>query len=471
VPGERIKNIVTKLGPIVRLALLGGSACFAALAAFIAARSVRYTPVGATVAVGTLLAVTLVLAYAAIRFRAPTRFRIVRELAMVAIGLLVVEFMIAVVAPPTPSRQVERMRAAQRMGLPFDGRTKSQVISDLQAQGQSVLPGMARDWVRLASVRQQLPDGLFPLGNASMSRIVECNEGGAYVFYDSDEFGFNNPRGILASRRVDVALVGESFAVGHCVPPDRNLAAVIRQTYPRTVNLGIAGTSTLSMLATFREYVEPVRPPLVLWVINANTVDSWHELEDPVLARYLESGFRQGLMDRQAEVDRAWRDIAVGVQYEFDRRSLAIIKEAEDERFDNLLTLPRLRERLRLDAPLQRPPEPVDLSLFQRVVHMARETTLGWGGDFVVVIMPLYEDVVVRQMSSSQRHEHLAQVLRDEGIEVIDTAAVFASHRDPASLYTMRINNHPDVAGHQLIGRTIVDELNKRRLPKLSARH
>jgi len=181
-----------------------------------------------------------------------------------------------------------------------------------------------------------------------------------------------------------------------------------------TVNLGIAGTSTLSMLGAFREYVEPVRPPLVLWVINANTVDSWHELEDPVLARYLESGFRQGLMDRQAEVDRAWRDIAVGVQYEFDRRSLAIIKEAEDERFDNLLTLPRLRERLRLDAPLQRPPEPVDLSLFQRVVHMARETTLGWGGDFVVVIMPLYEDVVVRQMSSSQRHEHLAQVLRDD---------------------------------------------------------
>ena len=98
-------------------------------------------------------------------------------------------------------------------------------------------------------MRQQLPDGLYPLGNAGQVRIVECNEGGEYVFFDSDEFGFNNPRGILASRHVDVALVGESFAVGHCVPPDRNLASVIRHTYPRTVNLGIAGTSTLSMLA------------------------------------------------------------------------------------------------------------------------------------------------------------------------------------------------------------------------------
>ncbi len=460
---------MTKSGSIARLALLGGSVCCAALTAFIAVRSSRYTPAGAAIAIGTLLAATVVLGYAAIRFRVPLRFRILRELAMVVVGLLAVEFMIAVVAPANPSRQVERMRAAERIGQSFDGRTKSQVVSDLQAQGQEVLPGLSREWPRIGAVRQQLPDGLYPLGNAGQVRIVECNEGGEYVFFDSDEFGFNNPRGILASRQVDVALVGESFAVGHCVPPDRNLASVIRHTYPRTVNLGIAGTSTLSMLAAFREYVEPVRPPLVLWVINPNTVDSWHELKDPLLARYLERDFKQGLIDRQAEVDRAWRDIAVGVQYEFDRRSLVVIKEAEDERFDNILTLPRLRERLRLDAPLLRPVEPVDLSLFLRVVRIARQTTLEWGGDFVVAIMPLYEDVVVRQMSPSQRHEHLAQVLREAGIDVIDTSAVFASQPDPASLYTMRINNHPNIEGHQLIGHTIVDELNRRRLPKLSA--
>jgi hypothetical protein len=461
---------VTMLGPIARLALLGGSVCCAALTAFIAVRSSRYTPQGAAIVIGTLLAATVVLGYAAFRMRVPTRFRIVRELAMVLVALLVVEFMIAVVAPPTPSRQMERMRAAERIGRPFDARTKSQVVSNLQEQGQDALPGLSRDWPRMGAVRQQLPDGLFPLGHASHAHIVECNEGGEYVFFDSDEFGFNNPRGILASRQVDVALVGESFAVGHCVPPERNLAAVIRQTYPRTVNLGIAGTSTLTMLASFREYVEPVRPPLVLWVINPNTVDSWQELKDPLLARYFERDFKQGLIDRQAEVDRAWRDIAVAVQYEFDRRSLVVIKEAQEERFADILTLPRLRERLRLDAALLRPQPAVDLSLFQRAVRMARETTLGWGGDFIVVIMPLYEDVVVRQMSSSQRHEYLTQVLRDEGIDVIDTAAVFAARHDPASLYTMRINNHPNIEGHQLIGRTIVEELSRRQLPKLSAR-
>jgi hypothetical protein len=461
---------VTKLGPIARLALLGGSACCAALTAFIAVRASRYTHVGAAIAIGTLLAATVVLGYAAIRLSVPVRVRIVRELATVVVALLVVEFMIAVVAPPTGSRQVERMRAAERIGQSFDPRTKSQVVSDLQAQGQDVLPGLSREWPRLGPVRQQLPDNLFPLSNAGSARIVECNEGGKYVFFDSDEFGFNNPPGILASRRVDVALVGESFAVGHCVPPAENLASVVRRAYPRTVNLGIAGTSTLTKLGSFREYVESLRPPLVLWVINPHTVDAWHELKDPLLAQYLEPGFTQGLIDRQAEVDRAWRDIAVSVQYEFDHRSLVGIKDAQYERFRDILFLPRLRERLRLDAPLLRPTTPVDLSLFLQVVRMARQKTLEWGGDFIVVIMPLYEDVVVRQMSSSQRHEHLTQVLRDEGIDVIDTAAVFAGRHDPASLYTMRINNHPNIEGHQLIGRTIVEELSRRQLPKLSAR-
>jgi hypothetical protein len=163
---------VTMLGPIARLALLGGSVCCAALTAFIAVRSSRYTPQGAAIVIGTLLAATVVLGYAAFRMRVPTRFRIVRELAMVLVALLAVEFMIAVVAPPTPSRQMERMRAAERIGRPFDARTKSQVVSNLQEQGQDALPGLSRDWPRMGAVRQQLPDGLFPLGHASHAHIV-----------------------------------------------------------------------------------------------------------------------------------------------------------------------------------------------------------------------------------------------------------------------------------------------------------
>ena len=188
---------------------------------------------------------------------------------MVVVGLLAVEFMIAVVAPPNPSRQVERMRAAERIGQSFDGRTKSQVVSDLQAQGQEVLPGLSREWPRIGAVRQQLPDGLYPLGNAGQVRIVECNEGGEYVFYRPTSSASTIPGGswLPAARRYRA--VGESFAARPLrAARSQPGLGLLRHVYPRTVNFGMAGTSSLSMLASFREYVEPLRPPLVLWIIN-----------------------------------------------------------------------------------------------------------------------------------------------------------------------------------------------------------
>jgi hypothetical protein len=455
-----------------RLLLLGTSTIFAVAAAFFAVRGLgEYTTGGGIVVVGTLAGAAVSLGYVARRLSTTGLTYVAREIVMIGVSLLVVEFLIASFAPDNPSRQSERMKTAYRLGIPFDARTKSMVIEQMRDQGEEVLPGMSRDWPRLAPIRQQLPENLFPLGDASGSKIVECNEGGRYVFLRTDEFGFNNPAGLLASRHVDIAVVGESFAVGHCVPPEQNLVTVIRKVHPRTVNLGMAGSNSLSMLASFREYVEPLKPPLVLWIMNPNTADPWVEKNDSLLAQYLDPGFTQHLLDRQAEIDRIWQEIAVPVQYEFDRRSLLAIQAAKEDQFARIVLLPRLRARLQLDAPLRRPAAPLDLSLFMHIVNLARNTTQAWGGEFVLVIMPLYEDVIVRQLQPSQRHENLAAQLRKSGTDVIDTASLFAEQPDPASLYTMRINNHPNAGGHALLGRYIVDELARRSPQQLAAGH
>jgi hypothetical protein len=255
------------------------------------------------------------------------------------------------------------------------------------------------------------------------------------------------------------------------VPPEQNLVAVIRRAHPRTVNLGMAGSNSLSMLGSFREYAEPLKPPLVLWIMNPNTADPWREYKDSLLPQYLEPSFTQHLIDRQADIDQAWREIAIQAQYEFDRRSLIDIRAATITRFSRIPLLARLRERLHLDAPLERPSDLLDLSLFLRLVRLAHDTTQKWGGEFIVVIMPLYEDVVVRQLPPSQRHENIAIELRKAGVEVIDAASLFAREADPASLYTLRINNHPSAAGHALLGSYILDELARRSAQQLAAKH
>lgn len=455
-----------------RVLLLGVSTIFALATAFVVVRGLgRYTVGGSIIVTGTLLGAAIALGYVGIRLQTSAVTRVTRELVMIGISLLVVEVLIDSFSPDNPSRQMERMKVAHRLGIPFDSRTKSKVIEDLRAAGEEVLPGISRDWPRMAAIRQQLPDNLFPLSDASRSRVVECNEGGQYTYLQTDEFGFNNPPGLLASRNVEIAVVGESFTVGHCVPPAQNLVAVIRKAHPRTVNLGMAGSNSLSMLAAFREYVEPIRPPVVLWIINPNDADPSNEVQDSLLAHYLEPDFSQHLIERQSEIDRAWHQIAVPAQYEFDRRSLIAINAARITRFARIPLLPRLRDRLQLDAPLERAPAPVDLALFVRIVRLAHDTTRKWNGQFIVAIMPLYEDVVVRQMPLNMRHENLARVLRQQGIEVADAASVFASEADPAALYTMRINNHPNATGHALIGHYLVGVLAGHGQQQLAAQH
>ena len=40
---------------------------------------------------------------------------------------------------------------------------------------------------------------------------------------------------------------------------------LVRQHYPATLNLGIAGDGPLMMLATMREYLDEINPKIVLW--------------------------------------------------------------------------------------------------------------------------------------------------------------------------------------------------------------
>jgi hypothetical protein len=158
-----------------RLLLLGTSTIFAVAAAFFAVRGLgEYTIGGGIVIVGTLAGAAVSLGYVARRLPTTGATRVAREIVMIGVSLLVVEFLIASFAPDNPSRQSERMKTAYRLRIPFDARTKSMVIEQMRDQGEEVLPGMSRDWPRLAPIRQQLPENLFPLGDASTSSATRA---------------------------------------------------------------------------------------------------------------------------------------------------------------------------------------------------------------------------------------------------------------------------------------------------------
>jgi hypothetical protein len=455
-----------------RAIVLGASlGCLAWLTLLVGGRLHAYTRHGAALIVAIPFMGAIILGYIALRQSDSTVVRVARELAMLVVSLWIVEAAIAIWAPESPRVQVTRIRTAAKLGIPFDPRTKSQVTEQLRTQGVDAYPGISREWPQQASVKQQLPENLFPLSDSSNAWIVECNETGRYLVFKTDEFGFNNPAGLLSSGRVSVAAVGASFTLGHCLPAKDTLIGRLRERYPGIANFGIAGGGALSMLASFREYVEPLRPRLVLWIMHPRTADASDEARDLTLARYLDPSFTQRLFTRREEIDQAWRQLAIPVQYEFDNRSKAVINEALDRRFTRLFLLPQLRSRLQLDEPLRAASAGPSTEAFIHAVQLANATTRGWGGRLVVVIMPLYEEVVARQLPPTLQHQHLARIVSDLGIPVIDTAAVFSKQRDPAHLYTMRINNHPNSEGYRLLADIVIGQLIERDLqPVVSTR-
>ena len=430
-----------------------------AAAIVLTGRAADMSPTGVTAALGVLLGCALAIGIAAVRVGPSGVVRVACEIGSLVAALYAAELVIRIVAPLPGSTQQARQWDAGRLGLPFDARNKSEVVTELRARGIYAFPGISREWPRSARVRQQLPEELYPLSDASNAEVVECNEGGRYLIFHSDELGFNNPPGLVLSGLVDVAVVGASFGLGHCIADGHSFANLLRSSYPRLANFSMAGSSAVSMLATFREYVEPLRPPLVLWVMQAFTVDTHDEMTNPILSRYLDPGFSQHLLERRQEVDQVWSSIAIAVQHEADHRNALAVQAAARDRFAGIVTLSALRAHLHLNEQLARRPAPVDFESFRRCLDLARRTTEAWGGRFVVVLMPLYTEAVVHEMPPPLRHDQLTALLEGMGITVIDAVPTFLATPDPRSLYVMRRNNHPTEAGYRLLAEFVAGRL------------
>lgn len=162
-----------------------------------------------------------------------------------------------------------------------------------------------------------LPDGTkaYALGGVSNKTTIMCREGPRnYAVFESDRFGMNNPATVYDALPAEVLFVGDSFTFGACVDKAYAFVNKIRETYPRSVNLGAGSNGPLTELATIREYGRFFSPKIVLWVYDENndlytyneSIDSdfENELANPILSAYLaDPSFSQRLMERQADID------------------------------------------------------------------------------------------------------------------------------------------------------------------------
>jgi GDSL-like lipase/acylhydrolase family protein len=415
-------------------------------------------PVAAFAAASALAAFLLLLAR---RLPAASRTNVALAVASAAVAAYGAELALGVGPEAVEGRLAGRLRAADAMG----------------GHGKAVYPMIEPVrfvWARPADAPSSLTvDGVptLPLAGRARSRLVACQEEeahGGWRAYESDEHGFMNPPSLWARAPVALAAVGDSFTAGSCVPPESSMVAVLRRRFPDAVNLGVAGDGPLMMLAVVREYLPALRPREVLWCHFAGNdlLDLRRERGHALLRRYLEDGFRQGLLERQDAIDHALDDyLERHLRPALERRVVARRRAAD------VLALRGLRSRLGLvfaDPHALRPTDE-EYALLGGVLERARETVKAWGGALRFVYLPAgtprwHVARAAEAAVTAEEHARILSLVRALGIPVIDVQDAFAAQPGSSRLFACP-DCHYTVAGYHVAADAILAGLGETARP------
>jgi hypothetical protein len=307
-----------------------------------------------------------------------------------------------------------------------------------------------------------------PLGGLANRLTILCNQSGHYVSYESDEFGFRNPRDVWKSARADLAVIGQSFAQGYCLPDGKTFVDLLRHDYPVTLNLGTSGQSALRQLAAIKEYLATREPKTVLWIFSEwnDLIMLFDEARHPVLRRYAEPAFTQNLLERQPEIEQRLQRVVNDMQA--DAQKVAQSAGKRDPLDRSLVRFVKLRH-LRAMIRSRYRPDPMEArglsmlesrdNLLNEALQQAKTVTASWGGTLYFVYLPSwkrYDDG--ERLAEFERTKVLALV-RALGIPVIDAHPSFAAYGDPLSLFPFRRFGHYNEEGNRIVAVTIRNTL------------
>lgn len=397
---------------------------------------------------------------------------------------------------------------ARRAGATLDPRHIFSVVLDLRRNGVEAFPAAAHPWVWSTPVsgvpnpnRIRYKDllSVYPLTGISGVTLVLCNESGRYATYQSDEHGFNNPRGLYAEPPIDAVVLGDSFTQGWCVAPEHSIGGQLCRMLPgvRLLAFGDDGNGPLITLATLTEYARPLRPSIVYWLYfeGNDLLDLSARLDDPLLARYLaDAKFSQNLISRQHEVDdiiksivepvyQAWFERAPG-SGRLDQEGLIV--RIKDSPIAGFFVLRDLREAIRVMLERRRQAAATKLSasridrartfeIFEQTLASAKQRAARWGGQLVFVYLPEHRSLETPARSAALfSRESVLEVVERLEIPVLDATPVLLRLPDPLAVFPFRVANHYNERGYSEVAKLIrghIQRARQRRPGDVSAGH
>ena len=353
---------------------------------------------------------------------------------------------------------------AKKMGISYDTRTRIEVLDDLIDFGIKAFPNVVAG--------KHLTDNgiIYNFGGVSNITTNFWNESGYYPIIKTDEHGFNNPRGLYNENAVDIVLTGDSFTEGFSVNWNESISAVLREAGYRVLSIGKGDNGPLKEFAALKEYAEPLKPKIVLWVYYANDMyDLIDEMKSPVLKKYLnKDGFSQNLISRQEEIDSVLINY---VQRERVRERKKKIREMNKKIVD-IIKLSKLRNLVHLvpkTKPITITTPTITITttpIFKDILQQSKQMVSAWGGEMYFVYLPSYDSQAPLVQGSvyhseERNREIVMQTATELDIPIIDIQnEVFKTHPDPVSLFPFRMHSHYNAEGYRLVAEAIRKQLN-----------
>lgn len=395
-----------------------------------------------------ILIALLILLLASLRLPETYKINVALALASVMFVLYGLELVLI-------SRSSTPIRTAVARNVAFDTRTKLEVIDQFERDGIEAYPDIVLSDLIDKGYLEIDGKEVLPLSGVSDRLIVACNETGEYLIYQSDEYGFHNPKGLHSAKDLTIVAVGDSFTRGSCVKSEQNAVAIVRNTYPNTLNLGRGGNGPLTMLATLREYTEPLKPKIILWIYfeGNDLYDLGREKKSDLLLRYLDKDYSQNLRAIQPEIDTE------------------LIKFINDEKvkaetYEHLhpvlkfLLFDHLRDRIDRYLVVVKRNSFVDFDLIREVLASAKDLTSSWGGELYFVYLPGLSQSINPDTENPSR-DPVMRLVEDLDIPIIDLTDTFANHPDPLSLRPFRGYGHFNEKGYRLFGEIILQYIKE----------
>lgn len=397
--------------------------------------------------------------FAILKLSSETKVNIALMTVSIIIGIYLIETFLSYNSNVKPEHI--RARLAANAGITYDTRHRAQVWKALKNKGINAYP-LYNPYDNMDFQGTEI----LPLGYISNVTTIFCNENGKFIIFKSDEHGFNNPDGLYKEGNIDYVLIGDSFTQGACVDRDENIAGRLMSSGRNVINMGMINSGPPKELAVLKEYAQPFRPKTVFWLFYEGNDHEGLEFEkkSPLIMKYLNSNFTQGLIYMQKEVDKM---ILTQLDKEFAGidNTLNVIEENNRKNaLDNFnlslssITLPKLRNLLQKNSKSECS-STID-PLFKDIMTEAKRVVNNWDGQLVFVYLPAYDRYMkkpdkCRSGFLTTEKEGVLSVINRLGIPVIDIEAVFSSHPDPLENFPFKVYGHYNASGYRVVAEQI----------------